>query len=703
MSTRVFVETALAYAARGWPVFPLRPRAKRPQNEHGVTEATTDPAQIRAWWGKWSLANVGIACGPTSGLLVLDVDDEEGRSSLAGKPMPATLAVETGRPGGGTHFYFAHPPFPVRNDSRGEAVGPGLHVKAAGGYVVAAGSIHPTGAEYSWAYGCSPDEVALAECPQWLLEALRADADKPQKGRPAAVGPIKEGERNCALASLAGKLRRAGLRAEEMLAALQARNREYQPPLPDSEVARIAASIGRYEPVGDLEPHDARINAYRRTDSGNAELFADLFGDRVRFDHRRNRWLLFAEHRWQVDSGGELKRLVKAAARRRYDAAGRLDDKEGRTWAFSSESAAKLTACLDLAKNELPIADRGNDWDADPYLLGVPNGIVDLRTAALRDGAAADLVTKQTTVAYDPQATCPRWSRFLQEAFADDGELVNFVWRAIGYSLTGAMSEQVFFLLHGRGSNGKSVLLDLLRAVLGDYAANTGFGTFEAANRASVSCDVVVLDGARVVTASETAEAARLNESRLKAWTGGDPMTARALYAMPYSFQPCGKLWLACNHRPRVHDDSLDFWRRVRLIPFTRSFSPQAEPDLRDRLMAELPGILAWAVAGAGLWIAEGLPQPEAVVMASQQWQEVSDRLGDFLAQYCEAGENLRVPAGELFKAYQDYCDEAGLPPRERMSSTTFGTNIGERFDKVTLRHNGRPTRQYTGIGLKTA
>jgi len=119
--------------------------------------------------------------------------------------------------------------------------------------------------------------------------------------------------------------------------------------------------------------------------------------------------------------------------------------------------------------------------------------------------------------------------------------------------------------------------------------------------------------------------------------------------------------------------------------------------------MAELPGILAWAVAGAGLWIAEGLPQPEAVVMASQQWQEVSDRLGDFLAQYCERGENLRVPAGELFKVYQDYCEEAGLPPRERMSSTTFGTNIGERFDKVTLRYNGKPTRQYTGIGLKTA
>lgn len=252
MATTELMERALAFAGRGWAVFPLRPHTKEPfGGTGGVNDATTDPARIRAWWEKWPLANVGIACGPTSGLLVLDVDDEEGRASLAGKPMPRTLAVETGRPGGGTHFYFAHPSFPVKNDSMGQIAGPGLHLKAAGGYVVAAGSIHPTGAVYEWAYGCSPDEVALADCPEWLLEALRpgVDTGKAQTHKSDEIVPIPEGQRNATLTSMAGRLRRVGMDEAEIVAALSVRNRERcRPPLPESEVAKIAASVAQYEP-----------------------------------------------------------------------------------------------------------------------------------------------------------------------------------------------------------------------------------------------------------------------------------------------------------------------------------------------------------------------------------------------------------------------------------------------------------------------
>jgi len=434
------------------------------------------------------------------------------------------------------------------------------------------------------------------------------------------------------------------------------------------------------------EPTDAerRILAFPRTDAGNAEALAHFYGYRLRYDHKRGRWLVFGKHHWQPDCDGELIRLCKGLARLRHAAALKIGDKAEReaacSWARSTESRAKIDAALTLARAEPPIADKGESWDADPFLLGVPNGVIDLRTATVRDGRPEDRITQVAAVPFDPDATCPRWERFLREVLSDDEELVAFVHRALGYSVTGDMRERCFLILWGGGSNGKSVLLAQVRNALGDLAADTPFTTFELSARSGIPADLAALEGRRFVTASETAEHCRLNEARLKSWTGQDPCTARLLHENWRTFQPIGKLWLCTNHRPRVEDDSEGFWQRVRLVPFRRQFRPEDDPDLQDTLKAEAPGILRWLVEGACSWLATGLRAPASVLAASEEWRTEADPLAEFLVARCELRADLSTRSSALYAAYLAWAETEGLRDRERLTANAFGRRMGARF-----------------------
>ena len=439
------------------------------------------------------------------------------------------------------------------------------------------------------------------------------------------------------------------------------------------------------------------------TDAGNAELFAALYGHILRFDHARNRWLIWEEHRWAPDSDGEVRRLAKKAARVRYRTALDIEDLDlrGKTAssAVRSESRQRLDACLALARSEHPIADSGMTWDPDPYLLGVANGVVDLRTGMIRSGHPDDRLTMQVPVQYDVKAECPRWQQFLHQVFQRDGELIGFVQRALGYSLTGSVREQVLFLCHGTGSNGKSVFLNMLRNVLGDYAMNIPFTVLELQQRPSLTNDLASMAGRRLVTSSETNESTRLNEARIKALTGGDPITARFLYSESFTYEPVAKFWLAVNHLPRVRDDSYGFWRRVRVLPFNEQFTgDDADKRLPFKLLEELPGILNWGVQGALNWRLVGLAPPSAVMTATQAYRKDNDELDGFVADCCVVADGVRAEPGHLFSEYQRWSKEQGILERHRLGSRSFGTRIRERFgDSVSS--NGK--RYFLGIGLK--
>lgn len=448
--------------------------------------------------------------------------------------------------------------------------------------------------------------------------------------------------------------------------------------------------------------HDKGLGqiVFNLTDTGNAELFVSLYGDILRFDHLRKRRLLYRSHRWEEDRNGEWVRYAIEAARHRYKAA--LDAPEKREkiarWALRSESENAISSMLKIAQDIPPIADDGKGWDTNPWVLGTPNGVVELETGTLRNGCSEDRITMSAAVPFNSEAICPRWLQFLDEIFQGDISLIDFIWRAIGYSLTGLTCEQVLFICYGQGANGKTVFLNVLRRVLGDYAYNSHFSCFEANQRSTIGNDLAALAGRRFVTASETGESSRLNEQRVKMLSGGDPVTARFLYREWFTYDPTGKIWLLVNHRPRVADDTYGFWRRVRLIPFDRQFTTDADRNLEEKLMGEAEGILNWAVLGYLEWQMRGLEPPKAVAAATAEYRLEADLLGEFVSTCCPVGPEYSAPAGILYRAYREWCEKVGMNKREQLSTTAFGRRMGTKFKKVR-RGTGIV---YLGVGLRS-
>lgn len=438
------------------------------------------------------------------------------------------------------------------------------------------------------------------------------------------------------------------------------------------------------------------------SDSANGELIAARYGDRLRFDHPRERWLIWRKHWWEEDTTGEVLRLAMGAARFRYRRAWDLPEdqqKAAARWALTSRQHHRLVAAMEIAKVLDPIADAA-DWDTDPTLIGVANGVVDLRSGRLVPADQNQRITRHLDLPFDPAAACPRWERFVLEVCDGREELAEYLRLAAGYSLTGEMREQCLFVLHGRGSTGKSTLLAHLASVIGPYAQVASFEAFTDPPGHLES--LAVLAGARLVTCAETREGTRLNEQRLKALShGNDRMSAAFKYGHEFSFTPCAKLWLALNHKPRVQDDSSGFWRSVRLLPFNRVFDPEDDPNLGATLLAERAGTLAWLVRAARDWYATGLPRVPEVLDATQAWEREANPLGDWLEARCREDESYQATALALWESYLDWCDEERIPERERLSRRAFGARLTTRWGKaVSARQEGRVVRVYRGVAL---
>jgi putative DNA primase/helicase len=357
---------------------------------------------------------------------------------------------------------------------------------------------------------------------------------------------------------------------------------------------------------------------------------------------------------------------------------------------------ARLDAVLALARCLEPLADDGRGWDADPWLLGTPTGVVNLKTGEHRNGRPDDRILLQAGVGFDPDARCPRWEQAIHEWFPDS-ELADFVWMALGYSITGITTEQVLFAAHNGGAGGTSTMLGAVRHVLGNYAYDMPFSAIELQQRAAIPNDLAALDGRRFILASETNDGTRLNEARVKSLTGGDACTARFLHGEFFTFQPVGKLWLAFNHKPIVRDDSFGFWRRVRLIPFVKTFQP--DPTLAMMLRAEAEGILTWLVRGCLEWQERGLCAPPVVSDATAEYRADSDHFGRFLSEATDTDGDSVVSATDLYAHYQTWADQHSYGPRERLTVTGFGRKAGERLRRI----RSRTGMVYVGIARRDA
>lgn len=445
------------------------------------------------------------------------------------------------------------------------------------------------------------------------------------------------------------------------------------------------------------------VTTYNFTDAENAEYFVNLFNDRLRYDHRRGRWLEWHGHYWRTDTDGQIRRLALKSARARWSATADITDSDLRTKvtikAIQSEQRARLENALALACNFKPLADSGENWDKEQMLFAVENGVIDLETGELRTGQQSDMITMHSPIEYDPDAKAPRWEQYLKEVFDDNAELIDWLQRFLGYTLTGSVIEQIIPIAYGSGANGKTVFMVVTRHVLGDYAYDAPFSTFELYNRNPIPNDLAVLDGKRFVTSSETNEGSRFNESRIKSLTGGDSVTARFLHHEFFTYQPVMKFFLAVNHRPYVRDDSYGFWRRVRLIPFTRQFrGTDDDKALTRKLIAEAPGILTWMVQGCLKWQRKGMdPTPECIVAATKEYEAESDPLAEFILDECVITGQAHVQSSRLYKSYKEWCHTQGMQDREILTLNAFGRRMGQNFKK----NHKEGGAVYFGLALK--
>lgn len=526
-------------------------------------------------------------------------------------------------------------------------------------------------------------EQRIAQAKSWLTRQAPAIAGHRGNDRAYAVA--------CAVT------RGHDLSVTDAVAVLSDWNARCQPPWSDDELRLIVGNANTYATGAAGE----KLVEFPTTEAGDAEFFAERYGDHVRFDHRRRRWLLAsAEGHWLPDQVDRLKLLVIEMMRERQQRASLVAEKDKKkkffNWAVNGESVTRIDHTLTLARSVPPIGDAGDAWDSSPWLLGVPNGVIDLLTGSLRQATPDDRITMRAAVSYDASAKAPLWEKTVREVFNGDDDLIAYVQRAFGYSLTGDCREECLFFCWGDGANGKGTLMNTFASVLRDYADDLPFSALELHERSSIPNDVAKLVSKRFVTASESGDTTRLNEARIKALTGRDPLTARFMRAEFFTFQPEAKFWLATNKKPIVRDDSPGFWRRIHLIPFTQSFTDRENRTLKDSLRSEAPGILAWAVRGCLAWQREGLRPPDVVRNATAEYRKESDPLMPFFDACCVIQEGARVQASALYAAYLRWVETYRV--RSRLSLVTFPREIKKRFDV-----DPADTRLvwYQGIGLR--
>jgi putative DNA primase/helicase len=336
------------------------------------------------------------------------------------------------------------------------------------------------------------------------------------------------------------------------------------------------------------------------------------------------------------------------------------------------------------------------DVDKDPWAFNVPNGTLDLKKGEFREHRREDMITKLAPVVYDGKADCPAWKQFVREIMDFKPELIDFLQRAAGWSLTGDTSEQSMFILFGSGANGKSTFLNVLMKLFGDYAIAASTETFMKKNGDQISNDIARLRGTRFVVTSEAEQGKRLSETLIKQITGTDPMTARFLYGEFFDFIPTFKIFMASNHKPVIRGTDLGIWRRIKLIPFTTTIAPEKQDKhLEQKLLAEGPGILNWCVEGSQRWFEGGLAAPVVITSATEEYRSEMDVLGAFIKECCVQSPGVTVRARELFKAYQEWCEENN----EKTGSERF---LAMRLKELGL-EKGRTAeaRYWKGIMLK--
>ncbi len=754
------IEVVIGYLQKGFSVIPLKAGTKEPALPSWKEYQTRQPTleEVTNWWQSNPEANVGLVCGKESDAIVLDVDDpekfEDALKNL-GWEIPVTAMVKTKR---GYHIYFRYPKgYIVR---RYYCEGFGAELRGDGCYVVAPPSV-VNGHKYKWM--CDGDRelsvftAELAEPPIELLEAFSVPKETDQTASTTVIATPQnnngnrskahlisaivallqshwvEGQRHDLSLYLAGWLRKVGWEWEEVEELLKAITKDAKDDelhdrlrairdtftknkdeiagvsrlkeiLSEDIFKKLAALIGDNHDddwFRDFEMHvDVLTSPVKLGD-----LIAEKMKDRLRWVEAWS-WVWWDGKRWvknasealiekeatdlifnhfialaQKSTSPETKRVYIDCARRCLDNS-RI-----------KKALERVKGCLLASPDE---------FDRDDYLLNCQNGVVDLRTGELLPHDPKFFITKIAHASYNPKQPTPTWDKFLQDVFCGDDELIAFIYRTLGYALTGTTKENKAFIAYGSGANGKSTLFNTVLRILGDYGKaipaetmlQSGYGDGHPTKLAA-------LYGIRMGFMSETEEDKCLNERRFKAVTGSDFVSARFLYHDYFTFEVKAKIFLAVNHKPIITDTTEAMWRRIILIPFRAFFSEkQADKDMPNKLWAERDGILAKLVAGCLEWQQIGLNPPKVVREATEEYRNDMDKLAEWLKECCIYDHKAATPFANLYASYCQWCAEHDEEP---ISKQKFASKLNEKnFSAVTIKINGRSIKARKGLRLRS-
>lgn len=734
-------EEAVKYATvYNWPIFPLIPGQKEPLGRlapHGFQSAVVKQSTVEKWWEEEPQAGIGAATGPVSGIFVVDADiKKKAGGDVSWKrwieeygDIPLTPTAET--PSGGRHYYFQYPTDIDVSSSVG-TVAKGIDVRGKGGYVVL-----PPSSEYKWLI--NPATVPPALAPAWLLKRL-IDA---QKRAPSPVNTdediIVEGVRNATLTTIAGRLRRGGFSTREIYSSLLTMNKQRcKPPLPSVDVRRIAVSNARYPAnanahqqvqalnsdekrlVGHLRsifgelptlPLSTVVDALRSEEEGDARLAISLHGDQLLFYAPEKTWYVFDGLHWKAFPQKTIRQAIIGRVARMYartaDMCMEEVTKGNTTNRNVADAMLKRAANLLHVRKQRDILDniegaltRNDDkrnpatyiqWDADPDLFAVQNGVIDLRTGELRPTSSTDYIRTVVPVEWEGiTARCPEWLRFIRHVHSDDTEIVRFMQRLFGYAITGHARDHYITIMYGSlGRNGKGVILEVIGSLMGDYALavskNILIDTGRKATPSTATPHLAQLRGKRLVWCSETKEDERADAGILKYLSGEDTVNARDLYESGgHTFTPTHTLFLATNYRPHLPASDEATWERIIIVEYMRRYLDDPNPAnpvefardplLKERLMRELPGILAWLVRGSMRWHQDGLQRPQKTRHATKEYRKVEDWGIRWLEARCVLEPTAITPSRFLYEDFVAWWDRGDRAP----SQTAFGRRLAE-------------------------
>ncbi|MFV8582128.1 DNA primase family protein [Ralstonia pseudosolanacearum] len=423
-------------------------------------------------------------------------------------------------------------------------------------------------------------------------------------------------------------------------------------------------------------------------------MLADRMAGTFLYEHGGKGWRVYLDGRWEACATGEETEIAKvigpAILKEALGSTASDPDAAGRMIRLAKRamSAAGVSAALQLARSDRRLAARPADFDQDPDLLNVANGVIHLPSGELRPHSPDMRMVRQSPVEYKPDAQAPQWLRFLDEISCHDADWIDYLRRALAYTLSGRVNEEMLFFMLGRGANGKSVLVNVLRAVLGPFVGSvpTSFlATSKNDDKEGASPVKASLQGLRMALANEVEAGSKLSSQTVKEVTSTEAIAARHLYKDLFNFTPTHKLWVRGNHKPIITDNDEGIWRRIALIPFERNFSPdEQDKRLEERLLSEREGILAWLVAGYAEYQRHGLRPARRVAAASAAYRVESDLIGQWLDEEALIDPSMTCAKDEAYASYIEWCGRQGVGAMSKTSLTRALDERGIAASKTT-------------------